>query len=92
LKTIRGVYEDIPLLYNPNIPLDSLVERHSESNFLFQVHALPSEDSLAASLTAELEAFKVFTDCKMALYDSQHNKYVYENIYLQMQLRKAGYG
>ena len=35
LKTIRGVYEDIPLLYNPNIPLDSLVERHSESNFLF---------------------------------------------------------
>ncbi len=89
LKTIRGVYEDIPLLYNPNIPLDSLVERHSESNFLFQVHALPSEDSLAASVTAELEAFKVFTDCKMALYDSQHNKYVFEK-YLSADATKKG--
>lgn len=77
LKTIRGVYEDIPLLYNPKIPLDSLVEKYRERSFLFQVHGLPSKDSLVASLTTELEAFKVFTDCKMALFDSQHKKYVY---------------
>jgi two-component system phosphate regulon sensor histidine kinase PhoR len=77
LKAIRGVYEDIPLLYNTSSPLDSLVERNSESSFIFGIDSLPTEDSLIESVTSELEDFRVFTDCRLAVYDHTKDKYVY---------------
>ena len=46
LKAIRGVYEDIPLLYNATMPIDSLVERKDVNAFLFRVDSIPQRDSL----------------------------------------------
>ncbi|MBS1760390.1 MAG: HAMP domain-containing histidine kinase [Bacteroidetes bacterium] len=79
LKAIRGVYEDIPLLYSTTTPLDSLVEKYSESGFIFRIYSIPQEEPLMASISAELEDFKVFTDCQVALYDSKQNKYLFDN-------------
>ena len=77
LKVIRGVYEDIPLLYNINTPLDSLVETKNERSFLFSIDSIPSKDSLLAHLRNELEDFHVFTDCKVATYDHRAGQYIY---------------
>lgn len=89
LKTIRGVYEDMPLLYNPFIPLDSLVEKNGYNSFLFQVHTIPSKDSLIMYLAAELEVFRVFTDCRVAVYDKKLNQYSWET-YLSADASRKG--
>lgn len=78
LKSIRGVYEDMPLLFNTAIPLDSLVEKYQYNGFLFQVHTVPDKDSLMTFLAAELEDFSVFTDCKVAVYDKGRGQYSWE--------------
>lgn len=78
LKSIRGLYEDMPLLYNSQLSLDSLVEKYHRSGFLFQVHNLPPKDSLLFYLSAEMEDFRVFTDCRVALYDETRGKFDYE--------------
>lgn len=77
LKVIRGVYEDIPLLYNINEPLDSLVETKNESSFLFSIDSIPARDSLMVHLRNELEDFHVFTDCRLATYDHYKGQYAY---------------
>jgi len=78
LKTIRGVYEDIPLLFNIYAPLDSLVERNGESDFIFAVDSIPPRDSLVHYLSSELEDFHVFTDCRVAAYEQRKGKYLFE--------------
>ncbi len=77
LKVIRGVYEDIPLLYNIKAPLDSLVERKSEGSFLFSIDSIPPRDSLLDHIRNELEDFHVFADCRLATFDHRVGKYVY---------------
>lgn len=79
LKAIRGVYEDIPLLYSPATSLDSVVEPIKNNTFLFQLDSMPAKDSLISKLSAELETFHVFTDCKVALYDHQAGKYIFQS-------------
>lgn len=79
LKAIRGVYEDIPLLYNNKTPLDSLVEKYNENSFIFRIYAIPQEELLMTSIAAELEDFKVFTDYQVALYDSKKDSFLFEN-------------
>ncbi|HEY6062985.1 MAG TPA: hypothetical protein VIV35_05220, partial [Chitinophagaceae bacterium] len=79
LKAIRGVYEDLPLLYNSSVPLDSLAEKYTASTFLFQIDSIPLRDSLLYHLSAELEDFHVFTDYKVAVYSVSQRKYLYQD-------------
>ena len=88
LKAIRGVYEDLPLLYNSSISLDSLAEKYNENTFLFQVDSIPEKDTLIAHLSNELEDFQVFTDCRIAQYDKATGKYAYQ-YYLSADASKA---
>jgi hypothetical protein len=78
LKAIRGVYEDLPLLYNVNTPLESLAERPNENTFLFRVDSIPAHDSLMEHISAELEDFHVFTDYQVGLYDLHAQKFIFE--------------
>lgn len=89
LKSIRGVYEDMPLLYNTSIPLDSLVEKDGNNGFMFEVHTIPSKDSLMRFLTAELEDFRVFTDCQVAVYDKSTGRYSWKS-YLSADASRKG--
>ncbi len=76
LKAVRGVYEDIPLLYNVSVPLDSLVERPDQQSFLFRIDSIPSHDTLLHYLSGELEIFHVFTDYKVAVFDPRLQQYI----------------
>jgi len=77
IKSIRGVYEDLPLLNNNSEKLQSLIEKIDPNSYLFKTDSIPPKDSLTFFMHNELEGFNVFTDCKMGAYDHITNKYSY---------------
>jgi two-component system phosphate regulon sensor histidine kinase PhoR len=78
IKSIRGVYEDLPLLYESTEKLQSLIEKTDANSYLFRVDSIPAKDSLIFYMHSELEGFDIFTDGKLSLYDNKKNKYVYD--------------
>src|SRR5690242_21397735 len=67
LKAIRGVYEDIPLLYNVSTSISELVERPDAKTFLFRIDSVPQQDTLLEHLSSELEDFHVFTEYTVSI-------------------------
>src|SRR5574339_1028370 len=56
IKSIRGVYEDLPLLYEPSRKLQSLIEKNdAEDGYLFRSDSIIPKDSLAFYMHSELE-------------------------------------
>src|SRR5215510_3184793 len=78
IKSIRGVYEDLPLLYESTEKLQSLIEKTDANSYLFRTDSIPPKDSLALYVHNELESFDIFTDCKLAVYDKIKNRYEYD--------------
>jgi len=78
IKSIRGVYEDMPLLYETSEKLQSLIEKTDVNTYLFRVDSIPVKDSLLYYIHTELEDFDVFTDCKVVVYDKHLNKVFYD--------------
>ena len=78
IKSIRGVYEDLPLLYESTEKLQSLIEKTNANSYLFRVDSIPAKDSLIFYMHNELEGFDIFTDGKLSVYDNIKNKYVYD--------------
>ena len=78
IKSIRGVYEDLPLLYESSEKLQSLIEKTDADSYLFRVDSIPAKDSLVFYMHTELEGFDIFTDGKLAIYDNTKNKYSYD--------------
>src|SRR6185503_9071479 len=78
IKSIRGVYEDLPLLYESSEKLQSLIEKTDADSYLFRVDSIPEKDSLIFYMHSELEGFDIFTDGKLSVYDYLKNKYVYD--------------
>jgi two-component system phosphate regulon sensor histidine kinase PhoR len=78
IKSIRGVYEDLPLLYESTEKLQSLIEKTDANSYLFRVDSIPAKDSLTLYMHNELESFDIFTDGKLSVYDYTKNKYVYD--------------
>src|SRR6185436_4596555 len=66
IKSIRGVYEDLPLLNDASRKLQSLIEKTDANDYLFRSDSIPPKDSLALSIHNELESFDIFTDCRLA--------------------------
>src|SRR4029450_2905966 len=77
IKSIRGVYEDLPLLYESTEKLQSLIEKTNADSYTFRSDSIPVKDSLALYMHNELESFDIFTDCKLAVYDHNKDRYVY---------------
>jgi two-component system phosphate regulon sensor histidine kinase PhoR len=78
IKSIRGVYEDLPLLYESTEKLQSLIEKTDEDSYLFRIDSIPAKDSLVFYMHDELEGFDIFTDGKLSVYDYLKNRYVYD--------------
>ncbi len=78
IKSIRGVYEDLPLLYESTEKLQSLIEKTDANSYLFRTDSIPPKDSLALYVHNELESFDIFTDCKLAAYNYTKNRFVYD--------------
>src|SRR6185503_17076170 len=78
IKSIRGVYEDLPLLTDASRKLQSLIEKSDADSYLFRTDSIPPKDSLTFYMHNELEGFDIFTDCKLAAYDQVKNRYIYD--------------
>src|SRR6185436_20487560 len=78
IKSIRGVYEDLPLLNDESRKLQSLIEKTDADSYLFRTDSIPPKDSLTFYIHNEFESFDIFTDCKLAVYDQIKNRHVYD--------------
>jgi|SRR5215203_3385286 len=78
IKSIRGVYEDLPLLYESSEKLQSLIEKTDADSYLFRMDSIPPKDSLIFYMHSELEGFDIFTDGKLSVYDYLKNRHVYD--------------
>jgi len=78
IKSIRSVYEDLPLLNKASEKLQTLVEKTDANSYIFRTDSIVPKDSLVFYMHNELEDFDIFTDCKMAVYDNIQSKYVYD--------------
>lgn len=78
IKSIRGVYEDLPLLYESSEKLQSLIEKTDADSYLFRIDSIPPKDSLIFYMHNELEGFDIFTDGKLSVYDHLKNRHVYD--------------
>jgi two-component system phosphate regulon sensor histidine kinase PhoR len=79
IKSIRGLYEDIDLSGETGSHLSSLIEHPSPNSFIFQIDKIPLRDSLLFYLKNEFDDFDVYTDCKLAVYDGEKGRVVYES-------------
>ena len=78
VKSIQGVYEDLELMDSTAPALQKLIEQPNANSFLFRIKNMPEKDSLPDDVLSNLEAFDVFADCRLALYDNSTDKYLYE--------------
>ncbi len=78
IKSIRGVCEDMKIDDNPGTQLQKLIERPNPSSFLIRVDTIPQKDSLINFFYSEFEDFNVFTDCKIAVYNDDNNRFLYQ--------------
>lgn len=79
VKSIQGVYEDLELT-NSATPthLQKLIEQPDANTFLFKIDSIPTQKMLLDNLIENFEDFQVFADCKVALYNPNSEKYLYE--------------
>ncbi len=78
VKSIRGLYEDLHISDNSGAQFQKLIERPNPNTFLVRIDIMPHKDSLISFLFSEFEDFNVFTDCKVAVYDANEERYVYQ--------------
>jgi two-component system phosphate regulon sensor histidine kinase PhoR len=78
IKSIQGVYEDLELMDSATTSLQKLIEQPNTNSFLFRIGNMPQKDSLPDDVLNNLEAFDVFADCKLALYDHKTHSYLYQ--------------
>jgi two-component system phosphate regulon sensor histidine kinase PhoR len=78
LKSIRGLYEDLNLSDETGFQFNNLIEHPADNIFIFKVDDAPVKDSLMKALISEFDDFKVYTGCKVAVYDDSTKKYLYE--------------
>ncbi|HTB52146.1 MAG TPA: HAMP domain-containing sensor histidine kinase [Ferruginibacter sp.] len=77
-KSIRGLYEDMPLLQGPAVGVEKLIENPNNDVYLIKVDPDINMDTLLKNVSNELVDFGIFTDCKIALYDPLAQKYIAE--------------
>ena len=78
IKSIQGLYEDLEMTDSSLPHLQKLIEQPNANSFLLRVGCTPDKDSLPDNVLNNLEAFNVFADCKLALYDNKNHKYLYQ--------------
>lgn len=79
VKTIRGLFEDIPMAEDPGVHLEALISQPEPDVFLVQTDSLPPADTLIHYLKYELLDFNVLTDCRVGMYNSFQNRYIFES-------------
>ncbi len=78
IKSIQGVYEDLELMDSSSTHLQKLIEQPNTNSFLFRIRNIPLKDSLPDNILYNLEAFNVFTDCEIGLYDYKFRRFTFQ--------------
>lgn len=79
VKCVRGLFEDMRLSNNPASHLQEHITMQIDPNtFIVRTDNLPSRDSLIYYLTHELTDFDILTECKVAVYDKNSKRYIYQ--------------
>ncbi len=83
VKSIRGLYEDLPIADTPANHLQDLIEHPAPDYFLFRVDIDHLHyDSLVYYLKHELNDFDVLTDAHIGLYDSRSQQSMLDEQYI----------
>lgn len=75
VKSIRGLYEDLPINDMPNNHLQDLIEHPAPDYFLFRTSGNFPQDSLVWYLKDELNDFDVLTDAHVGFYKAGQQGY-----------------
>jgi two-component system phosphate regulon sensor histidine kinase PhoR len=92
VKSIRGIYEDINMAYDPGNRLSKLVETPNHDTYVFRTDTVPDADSLMYYLTYEFDDFNVYTDCITGIYDASAKHYTYQGYLPSVGSSKTKYG
>lgn len=77
VKSIRGLYEDIDMVYDPGNKMNTLVETVNPDTYIFRADNIPSPDSLMNYLSYEFDDFNVYTDCIAGIYNADKSAYAF---------------
>jgi len=77
VKSIRGIYEDIDMVFDPGNRMNKLVETPNADTYIFRADSIPDSDSLMYYLTYEFDDFNVYTDCITGIHEKGKNGYSY---------------
>jgi two-component system phosphate regulon sensor histidine kinase PhoR len=77
VKSIRGIYEDIDMVYDPGNRMNRLVETPNADTYVFTVDSIPNSDSLTYYLTYEFDDFNVYTDCITGIHEKGKAGYLF---------------
>ena len=78
VKSIRGIYEDIDMVYDPGNKMSQLVQTPNADTYLFRTDNVPNPDSLMYYLTYEFDDFNVYTDCITGIHEKGKSNYSYQ--------------
>lgn len=79
IKSIKGLYEDLELTDSNTAHLQEMIEQPNANTFLVRIDSIPPKDSLLNSVMNNLEDFGVFADCKVALYNDDTHRYLFQD-------------
>ena len=80
VKSIRGLYEDLNFSPYYSSHLNELIENPEPNLYLARINLPVNLDSLTSYLHFELEAFAIFTNCHLGIYNADSGRYVYRGI------------
>jgi two-component system, OmpR family, phosphate regulon sensor histidine kinase PhoR len=75
VKSIRGIYEDIDMIYDPGNKMNQLVKTPNLDTYIFRTDSVPNSDSLMYYLSYEFDDFNVYTDCITGIHEKGKTTY-----------------
>ena len=78
VKSIRGLFEDMEIGGDQGGQVKQKIEVIDANTFLVKLDSVPPGDSLQHYLGNEFEDFDVWTDCNLAVYNSDKQRFLYQ--------------
>ncbi len=78
LKSIQGLLDDIPVSKDPHQPVKQSVDIIDEDTYILKLDSVPPKDTLRLYLSNEFEDFGVWTDCDVAVFNSDRQEFIYQ--------------
>ncbi len=77
-KSIRSLYTDMELVNDATDNVQKVIENVNPDVYLFKIDCSPNLEQLWVNIKGELTDFDVYTDCRVAIYDTAQKKYTAE--------------